>query len=185
MTDRRTSDVLGALPNSRPHRRSEKRGARTAENGSTGQETPAQTAASKPKSAGRSSQASPAKPSASRPKPASGPKRVSGPKAAPSAKATSGPKAASSAKATSGPKRASGPKAASSASPRKSAARSRIRQPAQPGGTPKTPRASQPEPADQPDVLGTAIQAAAELAEIGLTVGARARRSAMSRLPRP
>jgi hypothetical protein len=166
MTDRRTSDVLGALPNSRPHRRSEKRGARTADTGSTGHEAPPQTAASKPKSARRSSEASPAKPSASRPK------------------ATSGPRATSRPKATSGPKRAAGPKAASSPSPRKSAAR-RIRQPAQPGGTPKTPRANQPEPADQPDVLGTAIQAAAELAEIGLTVGARALRSAMSRLPRP
>jgi hypothetical protein len=34
-------------------------------------------------------------------------------------------------------------------------------------------------------VLGTAVQAAAELAEIGLSVSARALRGALSRLPRP
>jgi hypothetical protein len=35
------------------------------------------------------------------------------------------------------------------------------------------------------NVLGTAVQAAAELAEIGLSASARALRSALSRLPRP
>jgi hypothetical protein len=35
------------------------------------------------------------------------------------------------------------------------------------------------------NVLGTAVQAAAELAEIGLSVSARALRGALSRLPRP
>jgi hypothetical protein len=35
------------------------------------------------------------------------------------------------------------------------------------------------------EVLGTAVQAAAELAEIGLSVSARALRRAVSRLPRP
>jgi len=42
-----------------------------------------------------------------------------------------------------------------------------------------------PDPADAtPGVLGTAVQAAAELAEIGLMAGARALREALSRLPR-
>jgi len=35
------------------------------------------------------------------------------------------------------------------------------------------------------NVLGTAVQAAAELAEIGLSLSARALRGALSRLPRP
>ena len=35
------------------------------------------------------------------------------------------------------------------------------------------------------ELLGTVVKATAELAEIGLTVGARALRSAVSRLPRP
>jgi hypothetical protein len=39
--------------------------------------------------------------------------------------------------------------------------------------------------ATRPDALGTAVQAAAELAEIGLTVWARTLRNALSHLPRP
>jgi hypothetical protein len=59
-------------------------------------------------------------------------------------------------------------------------------------------KASPPPAVDPPDsadarkplpagasVLGTAVQAAAELAEIGLSVSARALRGALSRLPRP
>jgi hypothetical protein len=34
-------------------------------------------------------------------------------------------------------------------------------------------------------VIGTAVHAAAELAEIGLTAGARALRNTVARLPRP
>jgi hypothetical protein len=42
-----------------------------------------------------------------------------------------------------------------------------------------------PEPQTEPDLLGTAVQAAAEIAEIGLSVSARALRRAVARLPRP
>jgi hypothetical protein len=50
-----------------------------------------------------------------------------------------------------------------------------------------------PEPAPAPPeaerdglhILGTAVQVVAELAEIGLTLGARLLRTAVSRLPRP
>jgi hypothetical protein len=59
----------------------------------------------------------------------------------------------------------------------------RLRQPAQPGGTPVARR--KPVPSSSADVVGTAVQAAAELAEIGLSVSARALRRAVSRLPRP
>jgi hypothetical protein len=56
---------------------------------------------------------------------------------------------------------------------------------AQPPGTPPT---SQERPGDQPTgrhIIGTAAQAAAELAGIGLSLSARALRNAVDRLPRP
>jgi hypothetical protein len=62
---------------------------------------------------------------------------------------------------------------------------------AQPARKPQTkPRArATPEPtppsASNEGVLGTAVQAAAELAEIGLSASARALRGVLSRLPRP
>ncbi len=63
----------------------------------------------------------------------------------------------------------------------------RLRQPSQPAGVPPTsPRESRPD--DQTtgrDILGIAAQAAAELAEIGLSASARALRNAVGRLPRP
>jgi hypothetical protein len=40
-------------------------------------------------------------------------------------------------------------------------------------------------PATGADILATAVQAAVELAEIGLTVSARAIRGAVARLPHP
>jgi len=88
------------------------------------------------------------------------------PRPAASAKATPTPKPAASAKATAAPKRA--PSAKAAAAPKRPAAR-----PA-------------PPPAHEPDAgaLGTAVQAAAELAEIGLMASARALRGALSRLPR-
>ncbi|HEY1511378.1 MAG TPA: hypothetical protein VGF93_20385 [Solirubrobacteraceae bacterium] len=61
----------------------------------------------------------------------------------------------------------------------------RLRQPAQPAGTPPSPRSRGSVPATGADVLGTAVHAAAELAEIGLSAGARAVRNAVARLPRP
>ena len=49
----------------------------------------------------------------------------------------------------------------------------------------KPPMAPATVPESPPGVLGTTVQAAAELAEIGLHAGARALRGALSRLPRP
>ena len=47
-------------------------------------------------------------------------------------------------------------------------------------------KAAKPAPSDEKvDILGTAVQAAAELAEIGISATARAIRGAVSRLPRP
>jgi hypothetical protein len=67
----------------------------------------------------------------------------------------------------------------------------RLHQPVQPEGTPTAPRANEPararsfSSASGAEILGTAVKAAAELAEIGLSSGARALRNAVSRLPRP
>jgi hypothetical protein len=38
---------------------------------------------------------------------------------------------------------------------------------------------------DRPEILGTVIQAAAELTEIGLSLGAQVLRRMVARLPRP
>lgn len=61
----------------------------------------------------------------------------------------------------------------------------RLRQPAQPPGVPPAVNGRRPEEPDGRRILGTAAKAAAELAEIGLTVSARALRNAVARLPRP
>jgi len=58
-------------------------------------------------------------------------------------------------------------------------------QPAQPRGVPRSAQPRRPEPATEVPVLRTAVQAAAELAEIGLTLSAKALRGAIGRLPRP
>jgi hypothetical protein len=138
MNDDRPSEVLGGLPRTRPHRRSDKRAA------------PAVTGTPK-------AQATPS----ARTKPAP---RAKG--ATPRAKAPA-------------------PKAG------------RLRQPAQPAGTPSlrspaTHRRPRPIPPARRtaapsggEILGTAVQAAAELAEIGLSASARALRNALARLPRP
>jgi hypothetical protein len=61
----------------------------------------------------------------------------------------------------------------------------RLRQPAQPAGTPPSPPSRGSVPNSSADILGTAVHAAAELAEIGFSAGARALRNAVARLPRP
>lgn len=73
-------------------------------------------------------------------------------------------------------------KAATAASP------PRLRQPPQPRGLPPKPESASAERSESssgPDILRTAVQAAAELAEIGVTLSARMLRRTVSRLPRP
>jgi hypothetical protein len=98
--------------------------------------------------------------------------------AAPKAKpAASAPKAKAAAPA---PKtKATKPAPATRTAPK------RLRQPAQPAGAPPAPRSRGSVPNTGADVIGTAVHAAAELAEIGLSAGARALRNAVARLPRP
>jgi hypothetical protein len=115
MSEKPPSDVLGALPRTRPHRRSDKR------------------------------------------KPAA---------AAPDATAAAAP-----------------PEPKAPVRPARRPRAERLRQPAQPAGTPDARRARKPAPPNGIDLVGTAVQAAAELAEIGISISARAIRSAVSRLP--
>jgi hypothetical protein len=147
MTDEHSSEVLGALPRTRPHRRSDKRANRPERAHANGTE-PAVEASSKPKPVAAAAKPKPVA-AAAKPKPVAAATRGRDVKRV----------------------RASRPE--------------RLRQPAQPAGTPRTPRAAQPVPSGRPDVIGTAVQAAAELAEIGLSMSARAIRRAVSRLPRP
>ncbi|HEX3615855.1 MAG TPA: hypothetical protein VHU61_04935 [Solirubrobacteraceae bacterium] len=113
MSDKSEASVLGSLPHSRPHRRSEKRATATVNKAP---------AATKPK------------PKASEPKPRGAGKTTAAAKPKPA-----------------------------------------------PTPTPTNP-STLPQGAE---LVGTVVKAAAELAEIGLTVGARALRTAVSRLPRP
>ncbi len=137
MSDDRPTDVLGALPRTRPHRRSPKRAAPAPGTAPAAAPGPAKPAKTTSKGAATPSSAAKRKPPAARPR---------------TRKAGSEP----------------------------------IRQPAQPAGTPSQPRANRvPVPPSGTEIVGTAVHAAAELAEIGLTAGARALRNALSRLPRP
>lgn len=178
MSDDRPSDVLGALPRRRPHRRSAKRAA----------PAPAEPAATERKTKPAATERK-AKPAASRSKPGA---RAS---AARTRGARSATKARSAGSAASNRSEAT-PAAATghqptppTALPRPTRGRAEpLRQPAQPAGVPATPRARAPEHPRRvggTHMLGTAAQAAAELAEIGLSVSARALRNAIRRLPRP
>lgn len=154
MADERQSEVLGALPRTRPQRRSAKRPARPDE---------------------PSARAASATPSPTRERPArsAAPKNASAAKPAPPSR--SRPRAVGSARAvgTSRGKSAKGGKA------------DRLRQPPQPRGIPSQPRSPVPSRPERPEILGTVVQAAAELTEIGLSLGAQALRRAVARLPRP
>jgi len=177
LSDERPSDVLGALPRRRPHRRSEKRPTPAPSAGHT-DGTPAPAAAAATKRSGTRTAAT-KRGSGTRPRgaqPANGARPANGGRPA----KNSARKAPTSRTA---PATAAAP-ATRSAQPRRQG--EPLRQPAQPGGTPPAPshRGSR-ERSTSRDIIGVAAQAAAELAEIGLSVSARALRNAVGRLPRP
>ena len=145
MSDDPNPGVIGSLPRTRPHRRSDKRPApagappvdsRAQEPAVVRAAAPAKTSA-----AAKTAATPTAKPAAAKAKPAAAKATPAAAKATPAAAATPTPPAA---------------------------------EPASPA--PRDP---------SPGLLETAVQAAAELAEIGLHAGARALRGAVSRLPRP
>jgi hypothetical protein len=82
-------------------------------------------------------------------------------------------------------KRAATAKAAdvakAAAKPKPAATKPRKTAPAKPGPTTTT----SPPPSDDQPFVATALQAAGELAQIGIAVGVRAVRNALDRLPKP
>jgi hypothetical protein len=114
-------------------------------------------------------------------------------KAAPAKPAATTKAAGAVAKAATKPKPAATKPKPAAAKPKPAATKPRKAAPAKPGPTAKTavPTAKPAEPVapprksdDQPFVT-TALQAAGELAQIGIAVGARAVRNALDRLPKP
>lgn len=153
MPDRPRNEVLGALPRTRPHRRSAKR---------------------------------PERPGETAPKPAATTRSTgSAGKQTPSAATTQPSRGSSKPRATAGSR--SGPRVVSGSRPatRTKTKADRLRQPPQPRGIPSQPRRPVPSTPQPPEILGTVVQAAAELTEIGLSLGAQVLRRAVARLPRP
>jgi hypothetical protein len=158
MNDERSTDLLSALPRTRPHRRSDKRGSPPAKpEGQTGPDAGKAPAAQKPQAT--------RKPATRKP-------------------ATRNPAAARKPAARKPPATR---KLATGKPARNPTAAKRLRQPAQPRGIPDARRAPKrkPAPTAAPEIVGTAVQAVGELAEIGLALTARALRNAVSRLPKP
>jgi hypothetical protein len=126
--------------------------------------------------------ARPQRPSARRDRSAAKGKPAAKPRAATGAKAAAEPPAAAGAKAAATPRAAARAKPAAAkagpASPR--AAASQI----PPAGY-ATPRADDDGAPRGAELVTTAVQAAGELAQIGLAAGGRALKSALGRLPRP
>ena len=182
MTDKPQAGVLGSLPHTRPHRRSAKRSPVAAS-----PEAPPTSDASAEASPAPSTKRATTKRTATATKPAN---------STPSAKAKPAPAQAKAKpqQAKAKPQQAKA-KRRPDAHSRKPGATSQAHRPAaSPGGHHTQPRTQAPrssesdgaagaqDPAAGP--LGTAVQAAAELAEIGMMASARALRGALSRLPR-
>jgi hypothetical protein len=210
MSDERPSDVLSALPRTRPHRRSGKRAERSVDTPASAAEPAAGEAkpaarAAKPAAGAAKPQAEKLKAAAAKPKAAKPPARKPTSTKPTAAKPTA--RKPSTAKPTAAKPAAAKPTAAKPTAAKSAAATpaarkpragtgagtraktpyqgERLRQPPQPAGTPSRQRSRKPVPASGTEILGTAVQAAAELAEIGLSVSARALRNAVSRLPKP
>ncbi|HEY4826665.1 MAG TPA: hypothetical protein VIH85_07845 [Solirubrobacteraceae bacterium] len=180
MSTDRPSDVLGALPRRRPHRRSDKRAAPAATQGSSAErtESPAKPR-STPARGGRSTTA--------KRTPAARRKAAAQTGATARTSEATGRSAGATARTSEATARSAGAKAQIVDAPPGATRRrpERLRQPAQPPGVPPMSDAPRPEEPGSRRILGTAAQAAAELAEIGLTASARALRNAVARLPRP
>lgn len=163
-------DVLTSLPRTRPVRRSAKRGGSPAspdtESGRTAESEAANEA--KPAAAGRSggSKSAGARPPV-------GTRKAAGRKV--DDKTT--PTAGSAASGRSRPAAAGERSAVNGSSP---APQRKV----PPAGY-AAPRPPAADPPGSGEILGTALQAAGELAQIGLTVSRQALRSALGRLPRP
>ena len=152
-------DVFGSLPNTRPQRRSARRDRAGAKaKPATSAQAKAGAVAAQPRPAAKAKPAAQAKPRpAARAEPAARAQRAA------AAKPAAGGKPAASAKA---------------AAPRTTASQ------IPPAGY-ATPHADDDGVPRGTELVTTAVQAAGELAQIGLAAGGRALKSALGRLPRP
>jgi hypothetical protein len=185
VADRQDSDreVLTSLPRSRPVRRSAKRGAQPAAANSAKKGR----ASSKPVAAQKPATTTRGKAGAGKPRPAAdGAKARAKPATTTSAarkRAAAGDRASAARPRTAGtrPRRETAPR------------REREREPERVAPARKVPPAGYAAPAtrgerdssDAAKLLSTAVQAANELAQIGLTVGRQALQSMLDRLPKP
>jgi hypothetical protein len=167
VADRPDSDreVLTSLPRTRPVRRSDKR-----------EERP-RTAAAATKPKGKQTSKPPAADAAQGRKPAAKPRATAQPKATPR---TAGRSAGAGGARTAGRSGSAGGER--TAAPR---ARSGPRRTVPPAGYASPTRAEEEQRFASADVLGTAVQAAGELAQIGFAVGRQALQSMLDRLPKP
>jgi hypothetical protein len=171
MSEQHPPEVLSSLPRTRPHRRSDKRGAR--QEGAA----PATHEPGAPTTTGEGDAAPVAHADEAEQRAASTAAAVE-----PAAATIRQPCAPHTIPAEPGAEKAPPPSTAA-----RPAAEERKRVPLRPDGQRVAAQkaAKPPAPEARPDLFGTAVQAAAEIAEIGLSATARAIRSAISRLPRP
>jgi chemotaxis protein histidine kinase CheA len=165
-------DVFGSLPNTRPQRRSARRDRAGAK---------AKPAASGPAKAEAAAKATPA----ARAEPAAGAKPAAQAKAAAQAKPSTGAKAAADTKPGARAKAAAQGKPAAQAQAAAKAAPPRATSSKIPPAGYATPRGDDDGVPHGAELVTTAVQAAGELAQIGLAAGGRALKSALGRLPRP
>jgi hypothetical protein len=164
-------DVFGSLPNTRLQRRSARRD-RAGAKAKPAASAAAQAEATKPPAAAKAKPAAGAEPAA---------------EAAAQAKSAAGVKPAARAKAAASAKPAAPRKAAAPPrpAPRKAAAPPRPGSSQIPPAGYATPRGDHHGVPHGAELVTTAVQAAGELAHIGLAAGGRALKSALGRLPRP
>jgi hypothetical protein len=179
MSEKRPSEVLSALPRTRPHRRSDKRAGKPEAEGNGAPKEAAEAKAPAKRAASTAGKPAKAK------TPTTTAKKAPAKKAPAKAPATRATPPQPTAVTPPEPAAQAPPRSARPPRARPKHHSERLRQPPQPAGTPPKPRSRKPVPATGADIVGTAVQAAAELAEIGLTVSARALRNAVSKLPKP
>ncbi len=207
MSDERSPGVLGGLPRTRPHRRSDKRPAaslaaepavnhaidaarhqaqvnpveRTAKAAASGATKPTTTGKTKTKPA-TAGNTKPATTGKTKTKPATAgntkPATTGKPNAKPATTRNTNAKPATTRNTNAKPATTRNTNATPT-----TAGNTKPANAPRPGPSPRPPVARDA-PDSRPTPLGTAVQAAAELAEIGLMASARALRGALSRLPR-
>lgn len=184
MVDRRRKDVISNLPRHRPHRRSDKRGAPapppdgSPEASAAGRPaTPA--TAPKPRSAGRGKRPAAAKPAGS---------KQAAPRKAAAKRTASAPAVRTAAKTAKPPPSAGRERIGATAGAKTRAERIGPAAGAKTSGlrpAPEPPPERPSGPLSGGELVGTVVQAAGELGQIGLTLGAQAVKNAVKKLPKP